>query len=167
MADRTLTSGPAYLAASAGGPTAKFLHEGTVVVTRKWVGTGNGQTTAQTVSGSEVVQFFKIPNGAVITSLHGYGWFGSAGNATVALGFVGGGQGIADLHAGVTLSNTATTVFGFGNLIAGSLPVKVSTSDDAANNFVYLTAKFVSVATATTSYALSLTVQYNMDNGTI
>lgn len=147
MADRTHTSSPALTA------TLKAAHTGVNAVPVRWSSGG------KTFEASDLVYLAKVPRGATIVGLTGAGWSGSADSTVVKVGL----QGLSDdyLIANTTLSNTATASF---TVRAGALPVTVTRSDDAANQFRYIEARVVSAATATTTAKLNLVVQYVMDH---
>lgn len=148
MADRTLTSSPAW----SSGKTPKAVFNGDTSVPFSW--TSNGVT----LSASDHILLAKIPNKATLIGLVGAGWTGADGGCTVRFG-------LSHLSADyvvstVTLSATATTAL---TLRAGAFPVKVSLSDDATNQFVYLTATVVAATSATVTNIIKGTVTFTMD----
>lgn len=146
MADVTLTGSPALDAATV--PKSN-LHDNSV--SRVW--TANGAT----VSASMIVPMMKIPHGAVIQSLEGYGFIGCA-SGTLNVGIVG----LSDdfLVADITISSG-----GNARLVpaAGNLPYRVSLSDDSVTRYVVVQAKFKAVGSATVTAKIGLTLFYSMD----
>lgn len=154
MAEVTVSNSPA-LTGTTRNVTA---HEkGVTSVPFYWTANGN------TISTSSIVFLAKIPHGAHITRLAMAGWIGCAGNADIDVGLVGEAS-LDYLVDGSSISNTATAAL---TVRTGALPHFVSMSDDTQPRFRYLQAKFVSVATATTTAILSGVIEYVMGRPTI
>ena len=154
MADVTVSNSPALVGNTR---NVESLHEGTVTVPFNW--TANGHT----ISTSSIVWLAKIPHGAHIVDMKVSGWIGCAGNADIDMGLVGEAS-LDYLVDGSAISATATANL---TIRTGALPHFVSLSDDTQPRFRYLQAKFVTVATATTTAILRGSIQYVMGKPTI
>lgn len=116
-----------------------------------------------TASASTIVFLAKIPHGATITGLNMWGWFGSAGNATIDVGLVGEAS-LDSLVDGAAVSNTATAAL---SVRTGALPHFVSLSDDTQPRFRYLQAKFASITSAEITALIGGNIEYVMGLPTI
>jgi hypothetical protein len=154
MADVTVSNSPALVGTTR---NVESNHEGTVTVPFNW--TANGHT----ISTSSIVWLAKIPHGAHIVDLKASGWIGCAGDATIDVGLVGE-TSLDYLVDGATTSATATANF---TVRTGALPHFVSLSDDTQPRFRYLQAKYVTVATATTTAIIRGSISYVMGKPTI
>lgn len=113
---------------------------------------------ANTVDASATtILLCKIPNKATIVDFVAHHTIGAA-TCPADYG-VSGGLGLTGASS-LLASALATGSIARGK--AGGIPFKISLSDDAANNFVYLQA-VATPATATTSLIIQGTVYYTMD----
>lgn len=149
MADRTLTSGPAY----ASTVVPRYIHAGTEVIPFSW------QAGGTTVTASDVVQLVKVPKNAVIVDIQVFGWYGSDGGATVDFGL---NSDVSAFASAKTISATATVNIA---MATGYYPYKVSISDDAGVDFRYFQAKFVAATSGTTTAILKGRIIYTNDTG--
>lgn len=140
----TLTS-----TAAAAAIPARSVHAG---LQSKSVQYNSGATA---ISDSATTIFMvKVPNGATIVEVSEYHTTGAA-TCPVDLGVQGS----------LALFNSAGTKATVNRASTG-IPYKVSLSDDATNQFVYVTATPTS-GTSTTSFKCDLTVMYNVDEDSI
>lgn len=110
-----------------------------------------------TISSGDVFWMCKIPNGATIVNLQGYGKGGSSG-----IVFNVGTTGSASLFGPFTISATHQFVSLTGGASATQqFPYKVSLSDDAATQYVTLALTMAS-GTATATGSFGLIVDYLM-----
>lgn len=154
MADRTLTSGPAY----SGAYIPRAFHCATVSVPFSWTAAGS------TVSVSDVVQLVRIPKGAIITDLRVVGWYGSDAGATIDLGMDGPAADVSCFATAKTISATATVAI---TLKTGFQPYLVSLSDDAGRDFRYFQAKFVTATSGTATAIIKGTIEYVIGQPTV
>lgn len=100
-----------------------------------------------TVSSGDVFNMLKIPNGATITDLRGFGRSAGVGGIVFNVGIAGS----ASLFGTFTISATHQ----FVNVLGTGLPYTVSASDDAASQFITLLFTQASgTATATASFGV-------------
>lgn len=155
MADTTKTSGPAYSSLV----MPKRLESGMNVLSKML-----NLNAAYSLSASDVFPFFKIPHGAVIHDIKGYGFY-AADSAILKLGFAAAPvTGVSDdfFLTTFTLSNTGSTL---AVLRTGSVPYHVSLTDNETQRWVSLQVKVASVSTSTNVGRFGFTVMYSMDNG--
>lgn len=145
MADVTLTNAPGRDPYQ----VPKTIEKGVNSVSRVW--TANGAT----ISASMVLPMIQVPHGAVIQDAVGWAFIGAA-SATFAVGI----QGLSDdfLFAPASISAPTNLV-----ITAGSLPYRVSLSDDSVTRYMMIQAKFQAVPSATLTGRVALTVFYAMD----
>lgn len=145
---RTLTSGPAYLAAV----PARAVPTGIVAVPFSWSAAG------QSISVSDLVQLAKIPHGATITGLRVAAWSAAADGFTARLG-------LSNLSADYFVASGAYTATATGEMTvrAGALPYKVSLSADAAVQHVFLQLLVTAATSQTASAVVKGIVEYTMD----
>lgn len=137
----TLTS-----TAAASGIPARSIHAGLQSVSVEF----NASATAMSDSATTVLMC-KIPNGATIIDVIEYHTSGAATCPTDI--------GVQGSLAAFNSAGTKATV----NRASTGVPYKVSLSDDATNQFVYVTAT-PTHGTSTTSYKCNLSVVYCLDD---
>lgn len=114
---------------------------GKVAIVSRYVASG------ATVSSGDVYYMAKIPNGALITDIRGFGMSAGVGGIVFSVGTTAS----ASLFGTFTISATHQ----FVNALGTGLPYQVSLSDDAAAQYVILTFTQASgTATATASFGV-------------
>lgn len=114
------------------------------------------------LSVSDILFLAKIPNGATIIDGYLSGTIDSAGS-TVKVGIVSAGSSSADnnLLTAVTLSTTSV----LQRFNAGTLPVRVSLSDDATLQWAWAFMTVITAASITATSSLQFVINYVMRQG--
>lgn len=131
--------------------TPRLSHEGVTVARGQY--TANGAT----VSVSDSYLLVKVPNGATIVDGYISGTHGSTA-CIFEIGVKNDAGTFVDnnLGAAMTLSATAQLV----RFNSGSLPVKVSLSDDAVPQWAWVVATVATSASVCTTASINLVVKY-------
>jgi hypothetical protein len=106
-----------------------------------------------TVSSGDVFWMLKIPDGAMITDVRGFGRAAGGGGIVFNVGTTGS----ASLFGTFTISATHQ----FVSVTGTGLPYQVSLSDDAATDYITLTVTQAS-GTATATASFGVMVEYLM-----
>lgn len=127
----------------------RSFHAGTTTIISRY------QADAATISSGDVFWMCKVPHGATITSIIGYGKSAGVGGIVFNVGTTGS----ASLFGPFTISATAQYVtLTSGASATQQFPYAVSLSDDAATRYVTLAMTMASgTATATGSFGLVVT----------
>lgn len=129
--------------------TPRLSYDGPTVARGQYIANG------ATVSVSDAYLVVKVPNGATIIDGYISGNVGTA--ATVfKVGTVGTGQSDSALGTGMTLSATAQLV----RFNGGSLPYKVSLSDDAVPQWAWVAVTVNSSASVCATASINLSITY-------
>lgn len=134
MATKTADAGHDYV-------QPRDVHVGKQAIISSYVASG------ATVSSGDVYYLCKIPHGATITDLRGFGRSAGVGGIVFNVGTTG----TADLFGTFTISATHQ----LASVLGTALPYRVSLSDDAAAQYVILAFTQASgTATATASFGI-------------
>jgi hypothetical protein len=142
----------ATLTASSQTATPKAFHGGLTTARCTFTLNASGATGSTTLS--DVVLLVKVPNGAVIVDGFISGTAGSSAHV-VKVGTAADG---AALTAAATLSATAQR----NDFDGGSMPFKVSLSDDVVPQWTWVKAETVTVGSTTQTVSIQAVVVYEM-----
>lgn len=142
----------ATLTASSQTATPKAFHSGLTSARCTFTLNASGATGSTTAS--DVILLVKVPNGAVIVD----GFISGFGGSAAHIVKVGTAADDDALTAAATLSATVQR----NDFDGGSMPFKVSLSDDVVPQWTWVKAETVSVGSSTQTVSIQAVVIYEM-----